>query len=171
MKVYLVWMEQKGAQKLLCGFHSPVQADDHAREAANTAARMGRGKGHIRAPDRKVTEIETENGTLHAVYKKDYDSGLRLASGKDVKSWSVLVSYRVAGLEIHGDLITALGALSEPSPAEKQIERLASFLLERTDGPQPGKDGSGEGAVDVAIRVIRDYQRSAVDRLADVADK
>jgi hypothetical protein len=76
---------------------------------------------------------------------------------------SVTFTYYVVGRVIQGDVIDQLGALAEESRQE-QIERLGTFLLQATDGPH-----ADEGAVDVAIRVIREYQRPAVDRLADLA--
>jgi hypothetical protein len=43
-----------------------------------------------------------------------------------------------------------------------QLERLGDFILQAFPG-EPGKHGKGEGAVDVAIRLLSDYENLCSD--------
>jgi hypothetical protein len=52
--------------------------------------------------------------------------------------------------------------MKDNQPLEEQIRILAEFLL--TNFPdEPGKHGQSEGAIEVAIRLLRDYHPEYTD--------
>jgi len=115
MKVWLVKTENSGVDRVLTAFVSEPLADGAALRMARRAANLGRDPGvpsnpRVLAPDRKVTTVQTPVGSIHCVFKRDDDLDQPGPDGKRVKAWVEIVRYWAAPIEVHGDVISALGA-------------------------------------------------------------